>query len=306
MKSRLVLALLLIALAPGATAIPHETEFCTETSEDLSDSCREGANSDLFLALAKCENLSDPAARKACRRQAQADNRSALRTCNNQFSARQAICKRVGERPYDPVINPANFTNKIDNPFFPLPPGTTFVFEGMTSEGLEHNEVEVTQDTRTILGVTCVVVHDVVTVNGELTEDTLDFFAQDKAGNVWSFGENTKEVADGLVVSLKGTFTAGVDGAKPGIVMGAHPFVGEFHRQEFSLGVAEDVAEVISLNNSVTVPAGSFTGVVRTRETTPLEPDMRESKFFASGVGNVRTIDETTGDTFDLIAIRKR
>lgn len=107
-------------------------------------------------------------------------------------------------------------------------------------------------------------------------------------------------------MSLKGTFTAGVDGAKPGIVMGAHPFVGEFHRQEFSLGVAEDVADVISLNNSVTVPAGSFTGVVRTRETTPLEPDMRESKFFASGVGNVRTIDETTGDTFDLIAIRKR
>src|SRR5207249_2353307 len=125
-------------------------------------------------------------------------------------------------------------------------------------DGVETNVVFATHNTKVILGVTCIEVHDTVTLNGELTEDTLDWFAQDKQTNVWYFGENTKQLEGGLVVGLEGAFTSGVDGAKPGIVMEGNPKVGDFYRQEFSLGEAEDQAEVVSLNESVTVPKGTF------------------------------------------------
>ena len=140
-----------------------------------------------------------------------------------------------------------------------------------------------THNTKVILGVTCIEVHDTVMVDGELTEDTLDWFAQDSAGNVWYFGENSKELEDGLVVSLEGSWMAGVDGAKPGIVMKASPAVGDFYRQEFSLENAEDLAEVVSLNESVTVPAGTFNNCLETEETSPLEPDALEHKFYSAG-----------------------
>jgi hypothetical protein len=113
----------------------------------------------------------------------------------------------------------------------------------------------VTHNTKEILGVTCVEVRDIVTVGGVVKEDTLDWFAQDTAGNVWYFEENSKEIQDGLAVSLEGSWTAGIDGAKPGIIMKAYPAVGDFYRQEFALGTAEDVAEVLSPTETVTVPA---------------------------------------------------
>src|SRR5206468_1548653 len=116
-----------------------------------------------------------------------------------------AVCKRLGGAPYDPGIDPANFVATIDNPYFPLQPGTTFVYEGQTADGLERDEFFVSHVTRVIFGVTCTEVHDTVHVNGQLTEDTLDWFAQDKDGNVWSFGENSEELAGGLVTSLAGS-----------------------------------------------------------------------------------------------------
>src|SRR5262249_27205766 len=149
-------------------------------------------------------------------------------------------CSRLGTAAYDPAIAPANFVAGIDNQFFPLVPGTTFVYEGQTPDGLEHDEFAVTHNTRVILGVTCIEVHDTVTTDGVLTEDTLDWFAQDTDGNVWYFGENTHELEDGLISTIDGTFMAGVDGAKPGIVMEAHPAIGDFYRQEFALANAED------------------------------------------------------------------
>src|SRR5262249_45446194 len=169
----------------------------------------------------------------------------------------------------------------------------------------EHDEFAVTHTTKVILGVTCIEVHDTVFTDGVLTEDTLDWFAQDKDGNVWYFGENTHELEAGLITTIDGTFLAGVNGDKPGIVTKAHPAVGDFYRQEFSLANAEDFAEVASLTESVTVPFGSFTNCLKTIETTPLETDLLEFKFYARGIGNISTVDAHTGEKVELIQITR-
>src|SRR5262249_36764325 len=149
----------------------------------------------------------------------------AKQTCTDEYNVRASACQRFGPSRYDPVINPAKFVAGINNPYFPLVPGTTFIYEGQTPDGFEHDEFAVTHNTRTILGVTCIEVHDSVRTDGKLTEDTLDWFAQDVEGNVWYFGENTHELVDGLITTIDGTFMAGENGAKPGVIMKAHPLI---------------------------------------------------------------------------------
>src|SRR5919197_5189741 len=156
---------------------------------------------------------------------------------------------------------------------------------------------------KVILGVTCIEVRDRVW-NDELIEDTRDWYAQDKEGNVWYFGENAKEIDHGLVVSLEGSWTAGVDFAKPGIIMEAHPATGDFYRQEFSLGTAEDVAKVVSVDQDVSVPAGKFDDCLKTKDTSPLDPGVVEFKFYAPGVGQVLETDPSTGERLALIRIK--
>ena len=265
-----VVTLLACDLANRALA-GEAANACQQTAVDAMTGCRASAQSDYRIALGKCVNVSDPAARKTCEKQAAADLHDAFQTCKDGFGVRRETCDKLGRAPYDPVIDPANFVAKIDNPFFPLVPGTTFIYEGKTSEGLMRDVFAVTHNTRLIDGVTCVEVHDSVFSDGELTEDTLDWFAQDKDGNVWYFGENTAELVDGLISTIDGSFMAGVDGDKPGIIMKAHPSVGDFYRQEFSLGNAEDEAETVGLNASVTVPYGSFKHCLKSEETTLLE-----------------------------------
>jgi hypothetical protein len=277
---------------------------CRVGTNAVYDSCTAGAQSEKALTVARCDNLPDVGALQSCRAQAAADAKDARSTCTAQRKFRLDTCNRLGPAPYSPVIDPANFVATVDNPFNPLPPGTTYVYEGNTADGLEHNEVAVTHNTKVILGVTCVEVLDTVTLNGELTERTLDWFAQDKDGNVWYFGENSEELSGGLVVDLGGSFTAGVDGAQPGIVMEAHPAVGDFYRQEFLLGEAEDLAEVLSLSESVNAPAGSFDHCRKTKETEAIDPEALEHKFYAAGVGNVLTLDLVTGENLPLVQIK--
>lgn len=296
-------AAVLAALTALGVPAAAQSNTCRATANAVQRACRRAAQSDNLLALAKCDNITDPAARSACRSQAMAELADALATCGEQRDARVSACGKLGPAPYDPQIDPSNFVATIDNPYFPLVPGTTFVYEGATASGFEHSEFAVTHNTKTILGVACVEVRDTVLLDGELAEDTLDWFAQDVDGNVWYFGENTHELAGGLVVTIDGTFTAGGDGDKPGIVMRAHPAVGDFYRQEFSLGNAEDFAEVASLTETVGVPLGSFKNCLKTTETTPLETDLLESKYYAPGVGNVLTVDERTGDRTALVRI---
>jgi len=187
-------------------------------------------------------------------------------------------------------VDPANFVALIDNPFYPLPPGTTFVYEGPKDGEVQRDEVVVTHETKLILGVMCVVVKDTVTQDGVLIEDTLDWFAQDKDGNVWYFGEDTKEYEDGKVVSTAGSWEAGVNGAVPGIIMEANPDVPSSYRQEYYKGEAEDMAWVVSGDESVSVSYGSFGDALLTVEWTPLEPKVFAEKFYAKGVGLVLSV----------------
>src|SRR5262245_7296747 len=146
---------------------------CRLTADTVLRSCRRAAQSDYQLALARCDNLSDAAARD-CREQASADLQDARQSCREQHAVRQAACARLGGERYDPAIDSSNFVARVDNPYFPLIPGTTFVYEGHTAQGFEHDEFAVTRNTRVILGVKCVEVHDTVTLDGGLAEDTLD------------------------------------------------------------------------------------------------------------------------------------
>lgn len=209
-----------------------------------------------------------------------------------------------GESGYVPIINPEDFVEVIDNSYFPLSPGTTFVYEGESEDETIRNEVFVTNETRTVMGVNTTVVRDREFEDGELIEETFDWYAQDRNENVWYFGEDSREYEDGEVVSTAGSWEAGVDGAQPGIIMESNPQVGDTYRQEYLAGEAEDMAEVISLNESVSVAYGSFDDCLKTREWTPLEPGIEENKYYASGIGLVlETTVEGGSERLELVDI---
>ena len=155
--------------------------------------------------------------------------------------------------------------------------------------------VTVTNDTKTIMGIEARVVHDVVTEDGQVTEDTFDWYAQDSDGNLWYLGEDTKEYEDGKLKSTEGSWEAGVDGAQPGIILPANPKPGLTYREEYYAGHAEDGAEILSLTAHADVPYDTFDHVLQTRNFTPLEPDLVEEKFYVSGVGPVLEITVTGG-----------
>jgi hypothetical protein len=200
------------------------------------------------------------------------------------------------DKTYNPQIDPADFVSVIDNPYFPLTPGTTFTYEAETEDGRETDVVTVTHDTKEILGVTCTVVRNTATLDDVIEEDTFDWYAQDKEGNVWYFGEFTTQFENGVPVGHEGSWEAGVDGAQPGIIMPADPQSGDSYRQEFLAGVAEDMAKVLRLNASVSVPYGDFENCLETKEWSPLEPGVIEHKFYARGIGLV-LVEELKGKT---------
>jgi len=186
---------------------------------------------------------------------------------------------------------PADFTANVDNPWFPLKPGTTLTYSGVRDGKRMRDVVTVTSETVKIDGVPCRVVHDRVYMSGKLAESTSDYYSQDNQGNVWYFGEDTAEFDKDLnVTSTEGTWHTGEAGALPGIFMPAQPQVGETHRQEYYAGYAEDFFKVVDLNASITVPYGSFTGAMRTEEWTPLEPDVLDNKYYVKGIGEVKEV----------------
>jgi hypothetical protein len=197
--------------------------------------------------------------------------------------------------PYQPKIDPASFSTNIRNKYFPLKPGTTFILDGVRDGQPMHTEMIVTNETKVIMGVTCVVIRDTVTSNGALVEKTTDWYAQEAGGDVWYFGEATAEYANGNVSNTQGSWEAGVDGAQPGIVMKANPKVGDSYRQEYRPGQAEDMAKVVRIDPSRQVPAGTYHEVVVTEDTDPLSPDKIDEKRYAPSAGMIYTKRIRTG-----------
>jgi hypothetical protein len=188
-------------------------------------------------------------------------------------------------------INPSDFVQKVDNPWFPLKPGSVYVYTGVKDARSTTDTFTVTNKTKKILGVTCTVVNDVLTSEGKQVEVTQDWYTQDKKGNVWYFGESTKELnKNGKVISTEGSWQAGVNGAQPGVFMPSNPKVGQTFRQEYLKGQAEDHFKIFSFNNLVKVPYGSFNKAMITKEWTPLEPDVIDHKYYVKGIGLVKEI----------------
>lgn len=208
------------------------------------------------------------------------------------FTALTALSLAVGPAAaQEPLIDLGDsFDDEIDNPYFPLIPGTRYYYEGDDGGTPISDVIVVLHRTKEILGVTCVVVRDRAYEDGILVEDTYDWFAQDLDGNVWYFGEDSSDLdPDGNVISKDGSWEAGVDGALPGIIMKADPQVGDQYQQEDAPGIAEDMAKVLSLTQKVRVPFGRFKKCLQTKEYTPLEPGVVEHKFYARGIGFIRS-----------------
>jgi len=203
-----------------------------------------------------------------------------------------ASCSGGGSTTVAPVLDEvagATFVSGIDHPFFPFTPGSTWSYRGEEDGEVEIIEVMVLDETRVVAGITAVVVRDTVTLDGELVEDTFDWYAQDADGNVWYLGEDSKEYENGEVVSTAGSWETGVDGAQPGIIMYRDPaaHLGVPYRQEFYPGEAEDVAEIIETGATITIGDTVYSGVVVISEWNPLDAGVVENKYFAPGVGVV-------------------
>ena len=206
--------------------------------------------------------------------------------------------------PYAPVIDPANFVTRVSNPFWPLQPGTTYVYKGVRGSTPQTDTEIVTAQTKQILGITSTVVRDTVSEHGAPVERTFDWYAQDRQGNVWYMGEDSLEMRHGRLVRASDSWEAGVDGAQPGIIVPAAPTVGEAYRQEYyPPGQALDEARVLSLAGSLQVPYGSYSGLLVTSERSPLEPQT-EQKYYAPGVGEIaEKVVKGHHEQFQLVSV---
>jgi len=207
--------------------------------------------------------------------------------------------------PKPPAL-PGEFAARVDNPYMPLIPGTTLGYRGKVDGKSATEVVSVTTGTKVILGVRTTVVHDQMFVKGELVEDTDDWFAQDSAGTVWYFGEDTKELEGGQVVSTEGSWQAGIDNARAGIFMPAAPRVGQVFKQEDANKVAEDCFRIVDLNASVKTPFVSSNDALKTEEFSRLDPGALSNKFYVRGIGLVRDADVVGGsDVFELVSVSR-
>jgi hypothetical protein len=208
---------------------------------------------------------------------------------------------------YAPSIDPANFVAKVDNPLWPLEPGTTFHYRGTRGHVPQTDDELVTDRTELILGVRCTVVRDVVSEHGRPVERTLDYYAQDEQGNVWYMGEDSFELKHGRFAKASDSWRSGVGGAKPGIIMPAHPRRGDSYRQEYyPPGEALDEAHVLGYRGRVKVPYGGFERALVTSEFSPLEPQAEE-KYYVAGVGEIlERVVKGHHEEFRLVSVTKR
>lgn len=221
---------------------------------------------------------------------------------SSQKSGDDVTTSKTKVSEYNPVIDPDNFVSQVDNPYFTLKLGTKFIYENKTAESLERIEVVITHETKKVLSVITTVVWDRVWLDNQLVEDTKDWYAQDKEGNVWYFGEEVANFEDGKLKDHKGAWEAGVDGALPGIIMPADPQVGHSYRQEYYIGVAEDMGEIAALSKKVTVPYGTFANCLQTRDWSAIDKSANEYKYYCPDVGFV-VLEEQVADNKDRVEL---
>ena len=222
-----------------------------------------------------------------------------LGSCDKEADERQPDVN------YNPEINPENFVGSVTNVFFPLTPGKVFSYKSQTEDGLETIIVTVLSEVKTIAGVNCTVVRDIVSIDNVVIEDTRDWYAQDKDGNVWYMGEDVSNYENGVLVDHEGSFEAGVDGAKPGIIMLASPVIEMPYRQEYHFNAAEDWGKVVAKNVTVTTTYGTFHNCLKTVDWNALEPDEPlEYKYYAPNIGLIKEEIEGTSEFVDLISIQ--
>ncbi len=298
--------------------------YCSRTADAQSRACGHEATDDFHKARAICINISSQQEREACLAEAEAERTAANQLCGEQLAARKELCGELGEDRYDPDFDPADFDDDFGNltnpnPYFPLTVGNQWVYEG----GDETVTVEVLDKTKLIEGVTCIVVNDRGDEDGELVEDTDDWFGQRTDGTVDYCGEISKnfETFDGdnpmvaELVDIDGSWKAGRDGAKPGTLFPGLPTVGMVYRQEWAPGDAEDAATVLSTNYGFgsdpeldeSVPQAlaallcpGNTCVV-TGEFSPLSPGGFERKYYATGIGLFLEVHPESGEIVQLV-----
>jgi hypothetical protein len=298
--------------------------FCTATAKLQHRACRKEVEDDYYSAKAICQNVGDAEDREECFDEAKQERRDADELCGDQRAARRELCELLGEDRYEPDFDPADYDEDLENltspnPWFPLAVGNRKVFESEE----ETTTIEVTDKTKLIERVTCIVVNDVVSVDGVPLEDTDDWLAQRKDGTIDYCGESVRdfETFEGddpmepELVSREGSFKVGRDGDKSGTLFPGAPAVGQAFRQEWSAGNAEDAAVVIS----TTYGYGSDPELdafvpqelaellcpdhdcVVLAEFTPLDPGVVERKYFAPGIGGFLEVKPDEGEISQLV-----
>jgi hypothetical protein len=309
-----------IGLMLGAGPAPAQDGFCSATATALLRACRSEVKDDFFVAQAICINVSDDEERRGCSGRARTARKEANKLCRRQRQGRLDACRSLGEGCYDPDFDPARFDDPRNpsnpNAFFPLRVGNRWEYGGA-----ETVIVQVLNETKAIDGVRCIVVRDQVFEDGDLIEDTDDWFATAKDGDVWYCGEEVKDFESFAgdrprlpeLVSIDGSFKAGRSGDKPGIIFRAAPAAGEVYLEEFSLGNAEDMAEVLSTTYQFGADPALDEGVPRplaerlcpgdcvvTRNLSLLEPGIIERKYYARGIGVFLEVKPDSGEIVQL------
>jgi hypothetical protein len=320
---RWIVGLAVLGCAIAANRSEAQTErYCTQTADTLLEACRASVRDDAAVGKAVCINVAGAGARTRCLADLDESQDEAEQLCLDQHDTRLDACGVLGEGRYDPDVRPSRFDDpkrpSHPNPYFPVGVGKHWEYRSAT----EVNTVDVVNETKRIAGVDCIVFRDLVFEGGVIHEATDDWYASAKDGTVWYFGEETKdyEAFDGdrpkrpELVSIDGSFKAGRDGAKPGIIALAAPKVGDAYLEEFSLGNAEDVTEILSTTyaygrdpaldaNVPTALVARFCAgdCIVTKNYSLLEPGLYALKYYARGVGTILEV-ENTGEVVQLVA----
>ena len=319
------LALLSLIFAVFGFTPAQASHICDRTANLLRVSCGFEASEDYFSDLATCLNISHHDDRSDCVSDAKADRLETIEECSVVKGARKDVCDLTGQQAYEPEFGEdyaANFVNPLDiggsvspNPYFPMVQGNTWTYEKVfeDDEGEEVTEtilVTVTGKTKVIEGITCVTINDIADEGGEVIEDTDDWYAQDIFGNLWYCGEIAEnfetfegdDPEEAELVDIEGSWKAGRDGAKAGILFPANPYVGETIRQEVLWGDAEDVITIESLTGTQVTPAASCDATcLVTKDFSALEPGVVEFKYFLPGVGLIAETDPESDERLELI-----